>query len=129
MAVINRCAVGIAPRRPLIDWSRRVSGDASMSWEQEDHSLYLLPSYEDDAERWQILEAQHERIFSEELSSWCTDPALWPSPRSFPLFREWFEIRFYDLVQDLGSDELTRDAIDPAFLDQVRAALQQPPQP
>jgi hypothetical protein len=126
MAIVNRCAVGIAPRPPLIDWSRRVSGDEAMTWQENDHSLYLLPSHEDDEERLEILERLHERIFTEELSSWCTDPALWPTPRSFPLFQEWFEIRFYDLVVDLGEDELCCDAIDPGFLEEVRQALQAP---
>lgn len=128
MAIVNRCAVGIAPRPPLIDWSRQVSGDQQMCWEENDHSLYLLPSYEDPSERWQILEEAHLEIFEEELGSWCTDRSLWPSPITFPLFREWFDIRFYDLVQDLGDEELCSDGIDPEFLAEVRTALQSPPQ-
>jgi hypothetical protein len=82
MAIINRCAVGISPRPPLIDWTRRVSGEEAISWQENDHGLYLLPPYEDDEEGWEILQKVYGTIFEKELSSWCTDPQLWPSPRT-----------------------------------------------
>ncbi|MFM7312209.1 MAG: hypothetical protein ACKO0M_03420 [Cyanobium sp.] len=126
MAVINRCAVGIAPRTPLIAWSQQVSGVEGMSWEENDHSLYLLPSYEDEQDRDRILARNAEQIFHEELTSWCTDQSLWPSPLSLALFHEWFEVRFYELVEDLGEEPIRVESLDPEFLDQVRAALRTP---
>lgn len=109
MAVVNRCAIGLAPRQPLIEWSRRISEEAEMSWDAEDHSLYLIPSYENPAEAQEWLEAQYQRIFANELESWCRDASLWPAPRPYSLFREWFDVRFYDLVEDLSDAELTLD--------------------
>ena len=50
MASITRCAIGVAPRQPLIDWSRQVSPESDMAWDPEDHSLYLLPANETPAE-------------------------------------------------------------------------------
>lgn len=123
MAIINRCAVGISPRPPLIDWTRRVSGEEAISWQENDHGLYLLPPYEDDEEGWEILQKVYGTIFEKELSSWCTDPQLWPSPRSFALFQDWFEIRFYDLIDDLCDAELNHEQIDPDFVAEVREAL------
>ena len=127
MAIINRCAVGIAPRPPLIAWSRRVSGDEQLHWEEDEHGLYLLPAYEDDAEGWQVLRKVYGRIFEEELRSWCTDSSLWPDPRPFSMFEEWFEIRFYDLIEDLCDTEISHERIDPLFLEEVRSALQDQP--
>ena len=123
MAIINRCAVGISPRPPLIDWTRRVSGEEAISWQENDHGLYLLPPYEDDEEGWEILQKVYGTIFEKELSSWCTDPQLWPSSRSFALFQDWFEIRFYDLIDDLCDAELNHEQIDPDFVAEVREAL------
>jgi len=45
------------------------------------------------------------------------------------LFRDWFEIRFYDLVDDLSRDELKHHDVDKAFEDQVRQTLKNSPRP
>jgi hypothetical protein len=127
MAIINRCAVGIAPRPPLIEWSRLVSGEEAISWQENDHGLYLLPPYETEEEGWQALRKVYGIIFEKELNSWCTDAHLWPSPRSFALFQEWFKIRFYDLIDDLCDQGLHHESIDADFLAEVGAALR--PQP
>ena len=129
MTAINRCAVGIGPRQPLIDWIRQVSGDRDVRWGANEDGLYLLPEYEDDSEAKVVLEDNYERIFKAELQSWCRDPALWPSPRTFALFQEWFEIRFYDLVDDLSRKELKYHEVDQAFEEQVRQTLQDSPRP
>ena len=95
MTAINRCAVGIeprlpgvnyvgprlsnrrrTPRQPLIDWVRLVSGDHEVRWGANEDGLYLLPEYEDDSEAKVVLEDNYERIFKAELQSWCRDPAL-----------------------------------------------------
>lgn len=127
MAIINRCAVGIGPRPPLIEWSRKVSGEEQISWHDNDHGLYLLPAYEDDEEGWQVLQKVYGTIFEKELSSWCADVNLWPNPRTFSLFQDWFDVRFYDLIDDLCDQELNHEQIDPDFLQEVRAALQPRP--
>ncbi len=123
MAIINRCAVGISPRPPLLEWSRRVSGEEQINWDQNDHGLYLLPPYENTEDGWKALQKIYEIIFEKELNSWCTDTQLWPSPRSFSLFQEWFDIRFYDLIDDLCDQALHHEQIDPGFVAEVRAAL------
>jgi hypothetical protein len=129
MTAINHCAVGIGPRQALLDWVRQVSGDHEVQWEANEDGLYLLPVYEDDIEAISVLEKNYDRIFEAELQSWCRDPALWPSPRTFGLFQEWFEIRFYDLVDDLSRDELKHHEVDKAFEEQVRQTLQDSPKP
>jgi hypothetical protein len=69
MTAINRCAVGIGPRQPLIDWIRQVSGDHEVRWGANEDGLYLLPEYEDDSEAVVVLEDNYERIFKAELQS------------------------------------------------------------
>jgi hypothetical protein len=109
MASVNRCAIGVGPRRPLIEWSGQVSGGIDPTDQLEDHSLYLIPAYETPAQGEQRLREVYEKIFLSELQSWCLDPDAWPSPRSYELFREWFSIRFYDLVEDLSEDRLIHE--------------------
>jgi hypothetical protein len=124
VAIINRCAVAIGPRQPLIDWSRQVSGDDAIIWDSNDCDLYLIPPYENLEEAWNLLRDLYGKIFEAELESWCTDATLWPSPRSFSLFQEWFEIRFHDLIKDLCDEDISRDAIDEGFVVGLRAVLE-----
>ena len=124
MAVVNRCAISVGPRAPLIDWSRQIKPANGMAWSDDDHSLYLIPTYETDEEALELLKDGYEAIFEAELDSWCTDPATWPSPRTFAMFQEWFEIRFFPLIEDLCEDDLERDQVDEEFLATMRQALE-----
>ena len=54
---------------------------------------------------------------------------IWPRPGTLALFRDWFEIRFCDLVEDLGPEELKHHDVDKAFEEQVRQTLQDSPRP
>lgn len=111
MDTVNRCAIGIAPRQPLIDWSMKVSGDSRLSWSGEDHSLYLIPSHDTREQAEAFLRQVYEQIFRNELQSWSLDPDTWPSPRPYALFEQWFEIRFYDLIEDLAGDQPWHEAL------------------
>jgi hypothetical protein len=62
MTAINRCAVGIGPRQPLIDWIRQVSGEHEVRWGANEDGLYLLPVYEDDSEAIVVLEECYDWI-------------------------------------------------------------------
>lgn len=57
----------------------------------------------------------------------CSDEDAWPTPLSFELFEEWFEIHFSPLVQDLCGAELEVLEVDEEFVEQVPAVLQQRP--
>jgi hypothetical protein len=127
VAVLNRCALSVAPKSPMREWSRpfwtredRLSG-------AEDESLYLIPAYDDETAALTLLRDLHEQIFAAELDLWCADLALWPSPRSFDLFLQWFSLRFYPLVEDLGEEPLITFGMDERFRNTLAEALDWPP--
>jgi hypothetical protein len=124
MAVVNRCAVGLAPRQPLIEWSRQTCPGEEMAWREQDCSLYLIPTYDSDEEGLRLLRDGFEAIFEAELDSWCRDSEVWPGDRTFDLFLEWFDVRFYPLIEDLVDDDLERDEVDPEFIEVMRDALE-----
>ena len=44
---------------------------------------------------------KHFSLFFEEwLEDWCTDESLWPRRRSRKMFRDWFEVRVFEIVHD-----------------------------
>jgi hypothetical protein len=86
-------------------------------------SLYLIPTYDDEAQAFRCLQACYEAIFAAELSLWCRDQELWPRSRPFELFLEWFALQFHHLVEDLGLEPLCCQAANPQLENQLRDAL------
>ena len=123
MAVLNRCALAVAPKPPMREWSRPF-------WTREDResgvaqeSLYLIPVYDDETAALALLRDLHEQIFAAELDLWCGDRQLWPSPRSFDLFLQWFSLRFFPLVEDLGVEPPVVYGVGEGFLGSMADAL------
>lgn len=46
-----------------------------------------------------------------ELNEWYTIPALWPSKRSYELFRQWFDPELHTVLTDLGQGAIYDDAV------------------
>ena len=107
----------------MVDWSRPFWTREDMESLGDEKSLYLVPTYDDEATAMAMLETHHGAIFEAELELWCLDRALWPNPRDFGMFMNWFHITLFPLVEDLGSEILQTYSIEPDFTDAIREAL------
>jgi hypothetical protein len=123
MAVINRCAIAVAPKPPMREWSRPFWTREEMESIVDEQSLYLIPTYDDDAAALALVRGLYEEIFAAELDLWCVDRNLWPAPRTFSLFEQWFSLSFFPLVDDLGLTPLGTYGIGDVFRTQVQDAL------
>jgi hypothetical protein len=129
MAVLNRCALAVAPNSPMREWSRPFWSREDQAGGPADESLYLIPAYDDDGSALALLRELHGEIFAAELDLWCVDRQLWPSPRNFDLFLQWFSLRFFPLVEDLGVEPLVAYRVGEGFRGSVADALDwNPPQ-
>jgi hypothetical protein len=105
MAEINRCALVVRPRKPLVDWSNKIDPEfpTTLASAREDPTLYLVPAWAaEDLDG--ALEELWEGIFEEELVGWYTDEALWPK-RSLEVFRQWFDVEVCSTIVDLDDEE------------------------
>ncbi|MCP9818390.1 hypothetical protein KBZ18_02645 [Synechococcus sp. Cruz-9H2] len=123
MTVVNRCAVGIYPSEKLLEWAQALDLDVEAAGAREP-CLYLIPDYDTDEEAEEILEEVYEDIFEAELDFWHRDSGAWPAERTYSVFRKWFEVRFYPLIQDLVGEELTATEVDEEFIGELRTALE-----
>lgn len=129
MAVVNRCGVGIYPSQKLLEWARGLAldVDAVGAWEP---CLYLIPDYETEEEAEEILQEVYESIFEAELDFWNQDIGTWPAERTYMVFRKWFDVHFYPLIQDLVGEELiTSQQDEPYTEDQLTTLARLPPRP
>ena len=107
--MINRSAVIIRPKEPYIQWAARLDDSGILPSATAEPSMYLMPEYDDDAGAWALLEHAFDAIFDTELEAWHTEPTDWPKNRSFSMFRDWFEITFVSLIEDLCEGPIVND--------------------
>ena len=102
--MLNRSIIIIKAKEPFLSWLSSLpepENNISLDEINFDNSVYLLPEYEMDDEREEILADYYDIIFEDQLAAWWTDSAIWPKTRDLSTFKEWFDIEFHSLILDL----------------------------
>ena len=102
--MLNRSIIIIKAKEPFLSWLSSLpepENNISLDEINFDNSVYLLPEYEMDDEREDILADYYDIIFEDQLADWWTDSAIWPKTRDLSTFKEWFDIEFHSLILDL----------------------------
>jgi hypothetical protein len=87
--MLNRGVVRVRPKQPYLDWAAGLDDSGIVPNPNNDEpTVYLIPSYGDEAEAWEILATLHPAIFENELYGWHTDDAAWPNSRDFAMFKK-----------------------------------------
>ena len=107
--MLNRSAVVIIPKQPFLDWVNAVDDLGTVTADDMQKMLYLVPDYEDPADADKVLKKVCNDIFSRELEGWHTDEEAWPQDRSFKVFKQWFDIQHYEIVTDVGRGPIEND--------------------
>lgn len=109
--MVNRSAVLVRPKQPFVDWLRSVEEldlpDITLG--QLEATLYLMPDYEDPEDAERVLGRVCEDLFSRELAGSYTDETTWPRDRGLRVFRQWFDIEHFDVVEDVGRGPIVSD--------------------
>lgn len=106
----NRSAILVSPKSPYIEWARGVDGSDVAPDPKGERTVYLIPAHETPDEAKEILEKCFDAIFTRELWAWHTDESAWPQGRSLSMFKDWFEIGFNSMIEDLCGYDFTNDA-------------------
>lgn len=111
--MINRSAITVRARQPFLDWLLKLpdpTGTKTTLEEiNEDRTVYLLPEYDHDDEREDLLTHFFDMLFESQLEAWWTDDAQWPLVRDLKTFNEWFEVEHHSIIEDLAAEPLTDD--------------------
>jgi hypothetical protein len=107
--MLNRSAVAVRPKQPFLDWVNSVEEGGSLTLADLQKTLYLVPDYEDPADAEKVLKRVYDDIFCRELEGWYTLESLWPQDRSLRVFKQWFEIEHFDLIEDVGRGPIEND--------------------
>jgi hypothetical protein len=104
--MLNRGVVIVRPKQPYLDWAAGLDDSGIVPDPNGEQTVYLIPSYEDDDEAWEVLQNVHTAIFENELHGWHTDETAWPRRRNFAMFKAWFEVELHSVVEDLCDSEI-----------------------
>jgi len=80
--MLNRSAIAVTPKQPFLDWLNSVEADNTLTLDQLEKTLYLMPDYEDPEEAENLLKEGYEGIFNRELFAWHIGQKSWPKERS-----------------------------------------------
>jgi hypothetical protein len=103
VTMINRCAVTIRAKAPLLAWLKSLPDYDDLTLEDlnRETTAYLLPVFEDEIEREALLVQFYDLLFEEELAGWWMAKGDWPENRTLELFNLWFDVDFHSVVVDL----------------------------
>ena len=107
--MLNRSAVVIIPKQPFLDWVNSVDDVGTVTADDMQKMIYLVPDYEDPADADKVLKKVCDEIFCRELEGWHTDEEAWPQDRSFKVFKQWFDVQHYEIVTDVGRGPIEND--------------------
>ncbi len=102
--MLNRSVITIKAKQPFLDWLRTLPDPKDKITLEEidfDNTAYLLPEYEMNGQREEILAHYFDMVFEDQLKDWSRDSTDWPKKRDFSTFKKWFEVEFHSLVIDL----------------------------
>ena len=107
--MLNRGVLIVRPNQPYLDWAAGLDESGVLPSVEDEQTVYLISSFEDDDEAESVLKKIYEEIFERELDGWHTDESAWPKKRTFAMFKQWFHIELHSVVEDLCAYEIIDD--------------------
>jgi len=107
--MLNRAVLIVRPKQPFLDWAAQLDDSGLVPNVEGEQTVYLVPEFDDDDGAQKVLDRVFAEVFERELFGWHTDESAWPRKRTLAMFREWFEVEFHSVVEDLCEGELIDD--------------------
>ncbi|HAA21393.1 MAG TPA: hypothetical protein DCP28_22505 [Cytophagales bacterium] len=102
---VNRGIITVIPKQPFFEWFNKLAPDMPVQLEEfKENNGYLVTGNFADWEK--VLKDNYRTMFENELWGMWTEPAAWPVPRTFGLFKDWVDTKVSAIVYDLGSGPL-----------------------
>jgi hypothetical protein len=111
-AMLNRAVMIVRPAQPYLDWAATLDDSGLVPSADGEQTVYLVPEFEDDDEKEEVLQLVFAEVFERELFGWHTVEDAWPQVRTLEVFREWFSIEFHTVIEDLCDAPIVDDEVE-----------------
>jgi len=107
--MVNRCAITVRVKQPFLDWLLQlpepISSGMSLNEINKEPKVYLIPDYTSESEKEAILGKYYHSILEHEREEWCIIKNDLFQHTSLEQFKEWFDIEFHSIIEDLLDEE------------------------
>jgi hypothetical protein len=105
--MIDRGLLLVKAKEPFREWisSLPITHKITIKEIKSDCTAYLIPPFEDDHQRDNILNEVYSDIFVEHLNDCCIDENRWPRNITLALFKNWFELEWHSVVEDMAEGD------------------------
>jgi hypothetical protein len=111
---INRNALTMRPKQPMVDWLNSLYPEDPMTLEtaisHDGLDIILIPEFDstEDALAW--LKENFADFFTFALDEWCEDESRWPAPLTWELFEQYIDYSIQSVVVDSVDDDDSDDS-------------------
>ncbi|MFP4418746.1 MAG: hypothetical protein ACOC41_07290 [Chitinivibrionales bacterium] len=111
MQKINRIAIVVKGRQPLVDWINQKVPDEKISLEdvRSDCNVLLIPDGYEHTEAIEMVEQNFEAVFLSEMEGWFHDETMWPKDITLTKFRKWFELEYHSVIFDVLEESIEKE--------------------
>lgn len=111
MFIINRDAVVLKGKKPVVDWINSIDPENPVSLDdlREDSTVILLPPCNGKEEALFIVESNYEALFFGEIEGWIADDSMWPEGVTLETFREWFDVEYHSMIFDAVEEDIEKE--------------------
>lgn len=113
---LNRLLVIVTPKEPFADWVAGTDPEdkspPTLAEIRNEPTAYLVEECDMEDEYPRALKRHFGKIFENELADWYTAEEAWPKNRTFAMFKEWFDVSFVSVINDLAAEPLMLEEFD-----------------
>ncbi len=113
MGLINRYALILRPKEPFVGWANGPEKDPrehqTLEEVREDPVVYLIPDMEWPGPTMDWVFENFDYFFKSQLAQYWTDVKLWPQNRSVQMFKEWFDIEVFSVLDNVVEEAIEED--------------------
>ena len=110
---INRTALIVTIKQPVIDWVNKIFPDSPITDyfddDEDKGDIFLLPQADYGEDTLDFVKRNYKEIFRYELWGWATDEKLWPKKITWKMFNEWFDYSIQSMVIDLVDEDIVKE--------------------
>lgn len=106
---INRNAIVVKPKKPFFDWVNSIEKNTIAVDKKYEYNIYLVKEQDSNEDTLSWLKKNFHVIFNNELNDWTINQSKWPDKRTYPVFKEWFDVEISSMILDMEDFDIIKE--------------------
>ena len=106
---INRNAIVVKPKKPFFDWVNSIEKNTIAIDKKYEYNIYLVKEQDSNEDTLSWLKKNFHGIFNNELNDWTINQSKWTDKRTYPVFKEWFDVEISSMILDMEDFDIIKE--------------------